>query len=63
MAKVKKTYSLDEEVAARLSEYAEELHVSDSGFVTLMVMQLDQVLRMGLGEMEEKDSGRAQGDV
>lgn len=63
MAKVKKTYSLDEEVAERLSRYAAELHVSDSAFLTLMVMQLDQVMNVALPEEEEEDSGQPQGEI
>lgn len=62
MGKVKKTFSLDEEVAERLSRYAAELHVSDSAFVSLMVMQLDQVMKVGLGE-EQEDSSRPQGEI
>lgn len=40
MAKVKKTYSLDEEVVAKISELASALHLSDSAFLSMVVSQI-----------------------
>lgn len=52
MAKVKKTYSLDEKVATQIDEYAAAFGVSASAFVSLMVSQIGQVLK--LAEQQEK---------
>lgn len=40
MAKVKKTYSLDEEVVEKVKELAGLLHLSESAFVSLMISQI-----------------------
>lgn len=48
--KVKKSFSIDERSAELIKVYAGELHLSESAFVSMMVTQIDQVIR-SLGEV------------
>lgn len=57
MAKVKKTISIDEEAWAQIETYAGALHLSPSAFVSLMVTQIDQVLRISVAE--KNDAGQS----
>jgi hypothetical protein len=57
VATVKKTYSLDEKSAAMIDKYSKELGLSASAFVSLMVTQIDQVLRVSGYEEEKGDAG------
>lgn len=59
MAKVKKTYSLDDRVAEQIDEYAQAFGVSSSAFVSLMVSQIGQVLQMSAGRDEKSDAGKS----
>lgn len=58
MAKVKKTYSLDEKVAKQIDEYAAAFGVSASAFISLMVSQIGQVLTMA-GTEEKRERGKS----
>lgn len=56
------TLTLDPRSIQLIEVYAKELHLSRSAFVDLMVTQIDQVLRVGLGvpeylEEEKRDAG------
>lgn len=59
VAKVKKVYSLDEEIADLIERYSDELHLSASGFVSLMVTQIDQVLRVTTGDEEKREADKS----
>jgi len=59
MAKVKKTYSLDERVAEQIEEYAQSFGVSASAFVSLMVSQINQVLMMSGRQDKKSDAGKS----
>lgn len=59
MAKVKKTYNLDERVAKEIEEYATAFGVSASAFVSLMVSQIGQVLKMAPRDEEKREPGES----
>lgn len=59
MAKVKKTYNLDERVALQIEEYAGALGVSASAFVSLMVSQIGQVLQMSMPKEEKRGNRKS----
>jgi hypothetical protein len=44
VAKVKKTYNLDERSAAMITEFSDALHMSASAFVSMMATQIGQVV-------------------
>lgn len=57
MARIKKTYSMDERVAEQIDEYAAALGLSPSAFIAVMVSQIGQVLQMSLPKVEKSDAG------
>jgi len=60
MAKVKKTYSLDEEVVQKVTFYATALHLSDSAFLSMFISNLDHMTAdVVLGKFSEKKEGDA----
>lgn len=59
MAKVKKTYSLDEKVADQIEEYGAALGVSSSAFISLMVAQVGQVLQMSVPKKQKRGSAKS----
>lgn len=61
VAKVKKTYSLDERIAEQIDEYAQAIGVSASAFIAIMVSQIGQVLQMSFPK-EEKREGPKSGE-
>lgn len=54
-AKQQITVTLDPRSVELMDLYAQQLHLSRSAFVDLMVTQIDQVLRVGTSE--ESDAG------
>jgi hypothetical protein len=68
VAKVKKTYSLEERSADLITVYARAVGISPSAFVALMVTQISQVLTTLPGlelelaleeEKEKREAGRS----
>jgi len=58
VAKVKKTYSLDDKVADQIEGYAKALGISASAFISIMVAQIGQVLEMSLPQ-KKSDAGKS----
>lgn len=58
MAKVKKTYSLDDRIAEQIDEYAAALGISASALISLMVSQVGQVLQVSVRK-EKRESGKS----
>lgn len=65
MATRKKTYSLDERSIVQIEDYARQLHISSSAFVSLMVTQIANTMTMlddvpydGEEKRDTGDSGR-----
>lgn len=54
--KVKVTVSLDREALDLLDAYADELHLTRSGFIGFMVTQIDQVVRVGRPREKENEA-------
>lgn len=59
---VRKTYSLDQRSAELIEQYAGELHLSESAFVSLMVTQIDRVLSVGLKAKKKREAVKSGGD-
>lgn len=57
--RAKLTISLDREVMEQLDAYAGELHLSRSGFISFMVTQIDQVVRVGVKRDKEGEAGQS----